>query len=109
MIRRARARWQGILLVCAKCEKKLKGGFGVKGRDDLSALLRDEAGGKGGKARFGVVSAKCLKACPKGAVAVVDANRPTDWLIVEAGTAVAAVVAEVEWLHPPAVQPSSPA
>ena len=98
MIRHARARWAGVLLVCAKCEKKLDGGFGDKGRDDLSALLRDHAGGKGGKARFGVVSTKCLKACPKGAVAVVDTGRPKDWLIVNKGTPVHAVTAEVDWL-----------
>jgi len=103
MIRRARARWRGVLLVCAKCEKKLGGGFGPKGRDDLSALLRERAGGKGGKARFGVVSSRCLKLCPKRAVAVVDAARPKEWLVVEPGTPVAAVEAELGWLDEPTI------
>lgn len=92
MIRTARARWQGVALVCARCEKKLNGGFGEDGTQSLSKLLRRMVGGgKGGKARFGVVSTKCLKACPKRAVAVVDPMRPRDWLIVDAGTPVEAV------------------
>ena len=100
MIRRVRARWTGTVLVCAKCEKKLGGGFGEGGREPLSKLLKRLAGGKGPKARFGVVSSKCLKLCPKRAVAVVDAARPRDWLVVAPGTSVAEVAAELGMVEP---------
>ena len=92
MIGAVPARWRTAVLVCAKCEKKLSGGFGPDGTRRLSKLLRKRAGGgKGRKAGFGVVSSPCLKVCPKGAVTVVDGARPRDWLIVQAGTTVAEV------------------
>lgn len=91
---RVRARWAGLLAVCAKCEKKLKGrGFGKGGRETLSRELQALAAGKGRKARFGVCTVKCLKLCPKGAVTVVSGARPDDWLIVQPGEAAQAVLA----------------
>ncbi len=81
------SRWRTAVLVCAKCEKKLDNrGFGPKGDKRLSKLLRKQAGAKGRKAGFGVISSKCLNVCPKGAVTVIDAARPRDWMIVSAGT-----------------------
>lgn len=96
------ARWRDAVLVCAKCEKKLgKGGFGPDGKTRLSKLLRARAGGgKGRKAALGVISAGCLKVCPKGAVTVVAGARPRDWLIVSAGTPVDEVEARLG-LAPP--------
>lgn len=82
-----RARWQGAILICAKCEKKLQGGFGPDGRAKLSkCLAKRNGGGRGRKARLGVVATGCLKICPKNAVTVVDTGRPKDWLIVAVGT-----------------------
>jgi len=81
-----------MVLVCAKCEKKIGGGFGKDGRKPLSKLLCKRAEGKGRKAGFGVLSTKCLKICPKRAVTVVNGTRPRDWLIVPAGAAVTEVV-----------------
>ena len=84
---RIRAQWERAILVCAKCEKKLGGGFGADGRHPLSkCLAKRNGGGRGRKARLGVVATRCLKVCPKGAVTVVDAGRPRDWLIVPKGT-----------------------
>ena len=91
MIGRVRSRWERVVLVCAKCEKKLDGGFGADGDQRLSKLLRKRAGGKGRKAAFGIVSTRCLKLCPKGAVTVVDAPRPGEWLAVTAGTPLAEI------------------
>ena len=46
------SRWERMLLVCAKCEKKLgKHGFGPDGKQRLSKALRTRAGGKGAKRR----------------------------------------------------------
>jgi predicted metal-binding protein len=82
-----------MVLVCAKCEKKIGGGFGKDGRKPLSKLLRKRAEGNGRKASFGLLSTKCLKICPRSAVTVVNGTRPRDWLIVSAGTAVEDVIA----------------
>jgi len=91
MIRRAKADWQGVVLVCGKCSRKVDGGFGPKGRTPLAKLLRS-IWGKGRKAERGVIETKCLKLCPKRAVAVVDSARPGEWLVVPAGEPIDAVL-----------------
>lgn len=80
----AKSDWGKVVLVCAKCSKKIGGGFGDGGGKSLAKELRRVVG-KGRKARAGVVEVKCLKLCPKNAVAVVDAATPREWLVVRAG------------------------
>jgi len=94
VIRVLASRWQGSVLVCGKCSKKLGGGFGDKGRTPLVKALRAALGiGKGRKADRGVVEVKCLGVCPKNAVVMLDAARPERWLLVPVGADVADVVA----------------
>lgn len=90
------ARWERALLVCRKCSRKLGGGFGPNGDERLAKLLRRQiGGGKGRKARIGVIEVGCLDICPKGAALVIDASAPGEWLLVSAGTPVAAVAARL--------------
>ncbi|WP_250847912.1 hypothetical protein, partial [Escherichia coli] len=66
---RVPSNWDRTVLVCAKCSKKLKGGFGSKGRTPLAKALRKHLGlKKGRQAELGIVEAKCMGACPRGAV-----------------------------------------
>ena len=89
------SKWAAAVIVCTKCEKKLDGGFGKKGKERLSKLLAKRAGGgKGRKAGVGVIGSKCLKLCPKRAVTVIDGAHPDEWLIIPEG----APVEEVETL-----------
>ncbi len=86
MIRVLASRWQGSVMVCGKCSKKLDGGFGEKGRTPLAKLLRQALGvKKGRKAGRGVVEVKCLGVCPKNAVVMVDGALPDRWMLVPAG------------------------
>ena len=86
MIRVLASRWQGSVLVCGKCSKKLDGGFGENGRMSLGKLLRQALGvKKGRKADRGVVEIKCLGVCPKNAVVMIDSSRPDRWMLVPAG------------------------
>jgi predicted metal-binding protein len=83
---RVRSNWEHSVLVCAKCSKKLKGGFGPKRRMSLAKALRKHLGlKKGRKAEAGIVEVKCMGVCPRGAVTVVDAGGPREWLIVPQG------------------------
>ncbi|MES3081610.1 (2Fe-2S) ferredoxin domain-containing protein [Sphingomonas faeni] len=111
MIRVLASRWQGSVLVCGKCSKKLDGGFGEKGRTSLVKLLRQALGvKKGRKADRGVVEVKCLGVCPKNAVVMVDGARPDRWMLVPAGADVDEVVAtltEHENLPSPSPPPAS--
>jgi predicted metal-binding protein len=89
---RIRAEWNGAILVCGKCSKKLGGGFGRKGRVPLAKALREEPGfGKGRKAEVGVVETRCLGICPRGAVVLVDTRTPDDWRLVPEGADVGAL------------------
>lgn len=94
VIRGLASRWQGSVLVCGKCSKKLDGGFGERGRTPLVKLLRQALGvKKGRKAERGVVEVKCLGVCPKNAVVMVDGSRPDRWMLVPAGASADEVVA----------------
>ena len=91
-----RSDWQAVVLVCGKCSRKVKGGFGADGRTTLDKALRAFIGkGKGRKAGMGAYEVPCLKVCPKHAVTVVDGARPGKWLIVPVGTPVAHVAAQL--------------
>ncbi|WP_294392766.1 hypothetical protein [uncultured Sphingomonas sp.] len=105
MIRTVKAQWRGTILICGKCEKKLrKTGFGPDGDTRLSKLLGKRGGkGKGRKAELGVIQVGCLKVCPKNAVVVVDAARSRDWLIVSAGTPVDVVEQRLGLTRPSAI------
>ena len=94
MIRLAKRRWEKVILVCGKCSRKIDGGFGTDGDERLGKLLRKRAG-KGKHATAGVIETSCLKLCPKGAVCVVDAYRPGEWLVVPPGTPIDEVATKV--------------
>ena len=82
-----RSNWSHTVLVCAKCSKRLGGGFGPKGKQPLGKALRKHLGlKKGRKAAAGVVDVKCLGVCPRGAVTVVNAASSREWLLVREGT-----------------------
>ncbi|KQN91476.1 hypothetical protein ASE90_01280 [Sphingomonas sp. Leaf67] len=90
-----RSRWDKAVLVCAKCSKKLDGGFGESGKPLAKALRKHLKLKNGPKSRAGVVEVKCLDVCPKGAVVVVDSERPGDWLLVRPGDDLDAVAARL--------------
>lgn len=93
---RVRSNWARTILVCAKCSKKLGGGFGPKGKTALAKALRQETGaGKGRKSPVGIVEVKCLGVCPKRAVTVIDGARPREWVLVPEGADVGAVAVEL--------------
>ncbi|USQ97508.1 (2Fe-2S) ferredoxin domain-containing protein [Caulobacter sp. RL271] len=102
-IKRVKADWREVVLVCRKCSKKLKGGFGADGDQTLAKALRKALGVKGTgrktpnrKASAAVIEVDCLDVCPKGAVVVVRASAPGEWVVTPRGTPVAAVLARLE-------------
>jgi len=92
-MKRVRADWDEIVLVCRKCSRKLDGGFGKRGDQSLAKGLRRTLGvkSKGRKASVAVIEVDCLDICPKGAVVALRAAAPGDWAIVPKGTPLAGV------------------
>lgn len=86
-IKAAKTRWQDVVLVCRKCSRKLGDeGFGPDGDKSLKKALRKYLkAGKGRKAEITVRHTDCFDVCPKKAVVVVNAARPTELLLIEPG------------------------
>jgi hypothetical protein len=78
-----------VVAICGKCGKKLGGGFGPGGKQPLGkALAKALHLPKPKLARVRLVETKCLKLCPKGAVAVIDSRNPGSILVIPARTPV---------------------
>lgn len=91
-----RSNWSNAVLVCAKCSKKLDGGFGPKGKTPLAKALRKHLGlKKGRKAASGIVEVKCLGVCPRGAVTVINGSASREWLLVPEGADLDSLVSEL--------------
>lgn len=91
-----RSNWSDAILVCAKCSKKLDGGFGPKGKTLLGKALRKHLRlKKGRKAEAGIVEVKCLGICPRGAVTVVNGAQSREWLLVPEGADLADVARDL--------------
>ena len=81
-----KADWENAVLICAKCSKRLGGGFGRNGKKSLAKALRKQLGIKRfRKAPVGIVEVKCLGVCPRGAVTIVNASRLDEWRLVRPG------------------------
>lgn len=95
-LKSVRSNWQGAVLVCGKCSKKIDGGFGKKGRTPLAKLLRKIIGVKTGrKAALGIVETRCLGVCPRDAVVIVDSRAPGGWLVVPRDADIAGLAARL--------------
>ena len=77
-----RANWSHAVLVCKKCQKRNKPGFGPEQASLAKALKRRMAGGKGRKARTGILEVPCVDICPKKGVVMIDSRAPGDWRII---------------------------
>ena len=78
--------WRTVLLCCRKCARKLEGGFGPDGSDELTDVLRVMLRERKQRRLVRLVRSPCFGLCPKGAVAVVRAEAPDRALLVPAGT-----------------------
>lgn len=86
--------WREVVLVCRKCTKRAKGGFGPDGRSKLRQVLR-KALKDSGRKDIRVISVGCLDICPKHAVTVVRGSNPGEVLLVRTGTDPAELVARL--------------
>lgn len=91
-----KADWENAVLICAKCSRRLGGGFGRNGKKSLAKALRKQLGIKRfRKAPVGIVEVKCLGVCPRGAVTIVNASRLDEWRLVRPGADLDALAQEI--------------
>ncbi len=85
--------WDEIVLVCGKCERKAKRGFGPEGKQDFGkALSRALRGDRKARPKTGIIETRCLDICPRGAVTVACSRSPGQLLVVARGTAMDLVI-----------------
>ncbi len=89
--------WTRAILVCGKCSRRVRGGWGAKGRTPLAKALRRALGvSKGPRAKVGVAEVGCLGACPAQGVVVLDGARPGRWVVARPGETAEAVLAALD-------------
>lgn len=86
--------WWEVVLVCRKCTRRAKGGFGPDGHSKLRRVLRS-ALKEAGRKEVRVIPIDCLGICPKHAITVVRGSRPGEVLLVRTGTDPAELVARL--------------
>jgi hypothetical protein len=77
--------WREVVLVCRKCGKKQKGGFGKKRRETLKSHLRQALRAAGRRRDVRVIETSCLGICPKHGVTALNASRPQVIHVIPAG------------------------
>ncbi|TDP48135.1 hypothetical protein [Zavarzinia compransoris] len=79
--------WEDFVLVCGKCERKAKRGFGPDGKQDFAKALSRALGGDcKAKPKTGIVETRCFDVCPRGAVTIACSRAPEQLLVVARGT-----------------------
>jgi hypothetical protein len=95
--------WRETLLICKKCSKKVKGGFGLKARTRLKKALAEALQlRKGRHAAIGLIEVGCFDLCPKRAVTVAKGTEPGKLFVVPRGAALHAIIAKLGLAAPDA-------
>lgn len=84
--------WREVVLVCAKCSRKLDGGFGKKRRHSLRSSLKDALREAGRRRQVRVAETGCLGLCPRDAVSLLRGSSPEHLMAVPAGTGMSEVL-----------------
>lgn len=79
--------WRELVLVCRKCTRKARGGFGRDGSKPLGKVLRKELGiAKGRKGEIGFIEVGCFGICPRRRVTLALGSDPGSCRVIPCGT-----------------------
>ena len=84
--------WRTVILVCRKCGKRLKGGFGAKRKERLRDQLRQALRDTGRRREVKVIETSCFGICPKRGVTALNATCPGTLHVIPAGASPAAAL-----------------
>jgi predicted metal-binding protein len=86
--------WRETILICKKCSKKMKGGFGPKAKTRLKKALAEKLALKKGRlAAIGLIEVGCFDLCPKRAVTVAKGSEPGMFYVVPRGAHLDEIIA----------------
>ncbi|AHJ67255.1 hypothetical protein [Granulibacter bethesdensis] len=98
--------WHDVLLICAKCNKKLKKrGFGKNARDSLSTALKNGLRQLGLRRTIRVAETGCFGVCPKKAICALRTGMAETILVIPAKTETVAILGRMELLPVPCILP----
>ena len=78
--------WREVFIICRKCGKKLRGGFGAKGKESLKDVLRQALRDSGQRRQVRIMETSCLGICPKHGVTALNASRPGTIHVIPRGS-----------------------
>lgn len=85
--------WRETVLICKKCSKKVKGGFGPKAKTRLKKVLAEALQlRKGRHAVIGLIEVGCFDLCPKRAVTVAKGTEPGKLYVVPRAAPLGAII-----------------
>jgi len=84
--------WRDVVILCRKCGKKRRGGFGPKRKQTLKDTLRQALQDIGRRRQVRVMESSCLGICPKNGITALNATRPDTIHVITVGLDGAAAV-----------------
>jgi hypothetical protein len=78
--------WRDVVILCRKCGKKRRGGFGPKRKQTLKDTLRQALRDIGRRRQVRVMETSCLGICPKDGVTALNAIRPGTIHVIPVGS-----------------------
>ena len=78
--------WRDVIILCRKCGKKRRGGFGPKRKQTLKDVLRQALRDVGQRRRVRVMETGCLGVCPKDGITALNASAPGTIHVIPVGS-----------------------
>lgn len=78
--------WRDVIVLCRKCGKKRRGGFGPKRKQTLKETLRQTLREIGQRRQVRVMETECLGLCPKNGITALNATRPGTIHVIPVGS-----------------------
>ena len=78
--------WHDVIILCRKCGRKRRGGFGPRQKQTLKDVLRQELRNIGERRGVRVMETSCLGVCPKDAVTALNATTPGTIHVIPIGS-----------------------
>lgn len=78
--------WRDVIILCRKCGKKQRGGFGPKRKQTLKDTLRQSLRDIGQRRQVRVMETSCLGICPKHGITALNATTPGTIHVIPIGS-----------------------